>query len=168
MAPDSEVLMDKVHRKMEVCVFLAGFSVPALVEVLKDTQAEMELTRAVSALAFTFSLAFYVAAVYIYDELSMPEGFWKSNRIQPDRSETSDFANRVKRFGPVYTHMTYAWKWVFTPAVVGTAVGFLVLFWNGSLEVIKVPSAWVGTGCILLIAFAVWVYWTLRPRLAVD
>jgi broad specificity phosphatase PhoE len=65
IAPDTETLMDKVHRKMEVCVFLAGFSVPALVEVLKDTKAEMELSRAVSALAFTFSLAFYVAAVYI-------------------------------------------------------------------------------------------------------
>jgi hypothetical protein len=48
LPPDTETLMDKVQRKMEVSVFLAAFTIPALIEVVKDTTADMELARAIS------------------------------------------------------------------------------------------------------------------------
>ena len=166
LPPDTETLMDKVHRKMEVSVFLAAFTIPALIEVVKDTTADMELARAISAFALTLSLAPYVAAVYLYDELSMPEGFWNAGgHGRPDDSDTSTFAKRFRRFGPVYALMIRAWTFIFTPAVFCTAVGFLVLFWHPG---IKVPALVVGAACLFAIAFAAWLYLNVRPRLAVD
>jgi phosphohistidine phosphatase SixA len=164
LVPDIEVLMDKVHRKMEVSVFLAAFTIPALIEVVKDAKAEMELGRAISAIALTLSLALYVAAVYLYDELAMPEEFWKGRPGSKNRK----FAELIRTNGPIYAYMTRGWTWIFTPAVFFTAIGFLILFWQAWLEEIKWPSWVVGCFCIVAIALAAVLFLVLRPKAAKD
>jgi len=100
---DSESLAEKIHRKMEVSVFLAALTIPALIEIIKGETSTMLLSRGISAFFLTLSLSLYVAAVYIYDELSMPEGFWLASRSRraplPRRGR---FATNYLRFGPMY------------------------------------------------------------------
>ena len=88
---------------MEVSVFLAALTIPALIEIIKGETSTMLLSRGISAFFLTLSLSLYVAAVYIYDELSMPEGFWLASRSRraplPRRGR---FATNYLRFGPMY------------------------------------------------------------------
>src|SRR5205814_1714443 len=100
-----------------------------------------------SVVALTLSLALYVAAVYLYDEISMPEGYWNPGpQIKSAKSYDSKFGNRVRRFGPVYAYMVRAWVFVFTPAVFCSAVGFLALFWRAEIEV---PTLAVAATCLV-------------------
>jgi phosphohistidine phosphatase SixA len=165
VADESGSLEEKIHRKMEVSVFLAGFTIPALVEVIKDEAPEMSLGRAVSAVALTLSLALYVAAVYIYDELSMPEGFWAGVWFRAGSRSGRKFGSRVRRFGVVYAHMIRAWTHVFTPGVICSGIGFLALFWDTDLHLSR---EWTGVACVVAIAAVRIWYWRLRPQLAVD
>ena len=163
---ETNSLDEKVHRKMEVSVFLGALTIPALVEVVKSETASMSLTRALSAWALTLSIALYIAAVYIYDELSMPERFWSTAwaaKSRPLRGQT--FRDNLGRGGPVFAHMVHAWNVVFTPAVMCTAVGFLALFWDVE---ITVPRWEVGVACIAALLIGYVVYLLARPRLAVD
>lgn len=43
--PESDGLAEKVHRKMEVSVFLGAVTIPALVEVVKSETATMSVSR---------------------------------------------------------------------------------------------------------------------------
>ena len=163
--PDSESLAEKVHRKMEASVFLAAFTIPALVEVVKSETATMSLSRAISAFFFTLSLAFFVVAVYVYDELAMPEGFWSARAQSRHRSRRGQFGKDWKRFGPVYACMIRTWTRAFTPAVLFSGLGFLALFWHTSIEVTRLE---VGLMCVAAIMLGVLNYIDVRPRLAVD
>jgi phosphohistidine phosphatase SixA len=162
----SDALAEKVHRKMEVSVFLGAVTIPALVEVVKSDTATMSLTRGVSAFFLTLALALYIAAVYIYDELSMPDRFWsaaKAARRRGLRSRT--FQDNLAQGGPVFAHMIHAWTHIFTPAVFCSVAGFLALFWDIHFEL----ERWqIGVACIGAIAVGYGFYWLARPRLAVD
>lgn len=163
--PDSQALAEKVHGKMEAAVFLAGFTIPALVELVKSEDATVSLSRGISAFFFTLSLAFFVVAVYVYDELAMPEGFWSARAKSRHRPRQGKFAKNWQRFGPVYAYMIRTWTRVFTPALVFSGLGFLNLFWNTCIQVTRLE---VGLMCLAAILLGVLNYIHARPRLAVD
>jgi phosphohistidine phosphatase SixA len=71
-----DVLRDKVTSKMTVATFLAGFVFTALSAVLLLTPTMWPLHRVVAITGLTASLALFVSAVYIYDQLATPSGFW--------------------------------------------------------------------------------------------
>lgn len=71
-------LRPKIQSKMTVASFLAGFVSAALVSTLFVD--EFTARRQVAAVLLTLALALFVITVYVYDELSMPEGFWLSGR----------------------------------------------------------------------------------------
>jgi hypothetical protein len=61
---------------MTVATFLAGFVFTALSAVLVLTPETWAAHRVVAITALTAALALFVSAVYIYDQLSTPAGFW--------------------------------------------------------------------------------------------
>jgi hypothetical protein len=69
-------LRSKVHSKMTVASLLAGFVLTALSAVLVLDKRPWPWDRVSAIVAMTASLALFLAAVYIYDQLSMPSGFW--------------------------------------------------------------------------------------------
>jgi hypothetical protein len=71
-------LRPKIQSKMTVASFLAGFVSAALVSTLFVD--DFTTRRQVAAVLLTLALALFVITVYLYDELSMPEGFWLSGR----------------------------------------------------------------------------------------
>jgi phosphohistidine phosphatase SixA len=71
-------LRQKVQSKMTVATFLAGFVSAALVALILTD--DFGSWRQVAAVLLTLALGLFVATVYIYDELSMPEGFWLTGR----------------------------------------------------------------------------------------
>jgi phosphohistidine phosphatase SixA len=71
-----DALRAKVNSKMTVSTFLAGFVFTALSTVLIVDRTRWPLHRVVAAIALTASLALFISAVYIYDQLSTPSGFW--------------------------------------------------------------------------------------------
>jgi phosphohistidine phosphatase SixA len=70
-----DVLREKVTSKMTVATFLAGFVFTALSAVLLLTRP-WPLHRVIAITALTASLALFISAVYIYDQLATPSGFW--------------------------------------------------------------------------------------------
>src|SRR5215831_13174379 len=110
--PDtSEKLRQKVELKMTVCALLAGFTIPALVELLKGPPKEMlEAWRIFSSVAFTFSLAFFVAGILAFDLLLMPSDFWGPlDNLRPEPKRTDKFAVSYKLNGPIYAYMQRTW-----------------------------------------------------------
>ncbi|NIT58116.1 MAG: hypothetical protein GWN00_18370, partial [Aliifodinibius sp.] len=77
-------LRSKIQSKMSVSTFLAGFTFAALIGLLTKTSGDFTILQMVSAIGLTFSLALFIAAIYMYDRLSMPEGFW----VYDDRPTT--------------------------------------------------------------------------------
>ena len=71
-----EQLRSKVNSKMTVATFLAGFVFTALSALLLLQGADWTWHRVVAAAALTAALVLFVSAVYIYDQLSTPPGFW--------------------------------------------------------------------------------------------
>jgi phosphohistidine phosphatase SixA len=72
-----EALRAKVHSKMTVATFLAGFVFTALSAVLVlEPKNGWPWDRVAALVSLTTSLALFIAAVYIYDQLGTPSGFW--------------------------------------------------------------------------------------------
>jgi hypothetical protein len=71
-----DVLRAKVTSKMTVATFLAGFVFTALSAVLLLTDRPWSGHRVVAITALTAALVLFVSAVYIYDQLATPTGFW--------------------------------------------------------------------------------------------
>lgn len=71
-------LRAKVDSKKTVAALLAGFVLTALVATLVEgtKPADRDFSDHLAIVAFATSLAFFIAAVYVYDLLAMPEGFW--------------------------------------------------------------------------------------------
>ena len=68
-------LREKIRSKVGVATFLAGFTFAALTTVLSRSGG-LSGYDVVATIALTVSLALFIACIYIYDSLSMPEGFW--------------------------------------------------------------------------------------------
>jgi phosphohistidine phosphatase SixA len=160
--PQEEALRSKVQSKMTVATFLAGFAAAVLFDLLLTGMVSP--LRQVAGILITTSLALFVAVVYMYDRLSMPEGFWVDEE-RPDRSRRRPggrgFQRDVEQQGPLYAHMVWTWTFVFTPAVILALLGFLVL-------VVGLENLWLLIAMVAALA-AVWLYYfACRPRLGTD
>jgi phosphohistidine phosphatase SixA len=168
----AENLKDKIETKMTVCTFLAGFTIAALVEIIKEPDAIVKTSRVAAAISLTAALGFFVAAVYIYDELSMPREFWSSDTRRKPPGRTL-FGHDSRLNDNLYAHMVRAWRLFFTPAVALSLIGFFaLLLFNLRYPHLVMPErvavrALIG-GCAASLAIAALMYWRLRPRLATD
>lgn len=166
-------LKDKIQTKMTVCTFLAGFTITALIEILKDPEAIVKTSRVAAAISFTAALGLFVAAIYIYDQLSMPPEFWGSDAGEKP-SGRRQFGHDARLNDNLYACMVRAWRVLFTPAVFMSMIGFFaLLFFNLRYPHLSMPprqavAVLIG-GCTLGLGISVLLYQRLRPRrLAVD
>jgi phosphohistidine phosphatase SixA len=176
-AASTDALKEKLVGKTTVAALLAGFTFTALLELVKDREGlkfmgHIDSNAILEGLPIIFlSVSFvgFLAAVYIYDRLSMPENFLESN---PTRSILLEYLGkcaptlvttylaREERFGFVYAAMIHSWQWVFTPAVCFGLLGFLCIVARASFELSLILAA-----VIALIA----VYYKIaRPQYSVD
>ncbi len=181
----SELLRKKIELKMTVSTFLAGFTIPVLVELVKDPTEGFSAFRAAATVLFTLALGLFVVAVYMYDELLMPVEYWgpPDESHQPKRNST--FAHDYRLNGPLYAYMVRTWKWIFTPAVVSTSIGFLLLLIDHFLKEKWFSELLVESGfewleeqwfwpltvfilCFLALAVIFGVYLAMRPRLGIE
>jgi phosphohistidine phosphatase SixA len=69
-------LRSKVNSKMTVASLLAGFVLTALTGLLLLDNRPWAWETIIAIITLSASLILFVASVYIYDQLSMPSGFW--------------------------------------------------------------------------------------------
>jgi phosphohistidine phosphatase SixA len=158
-------LRSKISSKLAVATFLAGFTFAALVEILlanAPTLLFQRVTNVIAIVCLTAAAAMFIAAVYMYDRLGMPEGFWAyGDRPKGRKAWSKEFEKNLRYHGPLYAHMLWVWNFVFTPAVVMTLIGFMaILLKTGDKYVI-------GLGSAVLVAVSIYYWWT-RPRLGSD
>ena len=166
----SELLRKKIELKMTVCTFLAGFTIPVLVELLKDPPTE--LLKVLSAVAFACSLALLVAAIFIFDLLLMPNNFWGpiNKDMKPKRSR-QQFSLDFLLNGALYAYMVRTWSWFFVGAMIFIFAGVLLLVVNGFTEMrLDRRAATIGllTGIIIAVVGAAILHRILRPRLGIE
>src|SRR5215208_894235 len=173
-----EELRKKITAKMTVATFLAGFTftalfitltrdIPSLQGLFKIDKKETIAGAINSALpllatvCLTAAIALFVAAVYIYDRLTLPEGFWFTSQ----RTEWEKLPSVVQKYkdqhGLLYGHMVHAWNKVFTPGVIFAAIGFLLI-------VIYKTSYLLSLLYFAVILGIAAYYWWRRPKLGVD
>ena len=149
--PSSDALKEKLVGKTTVAALLAGFTFTALLELVKDPERlqfmghiDFNAIRYSLPIFFlTLSFVGFLAAVYIYDRLSMPEDFLESNPTKSIFLENlgkyapilvKTYLAREERFGFVYAAMIHSWQWVFTPAVCFGLLGFLCIVARTSID----------------------------------
>jgi phosphohistidine phosphatase SixA len=166
----SESLRKKIELKMTVCTFLAGFTIPVLVELLKDPPAD--LLRVLSAVAFACSLALLVAAIFIFDLLLMPNNFWGpiNADMKPKRSRRQ-FSLDFRLNGALYAYMVRTWSWFFIGALIFVFAGVLLLVVNGFTETRldrRGATIVLLTGIIIAVGGTAILHRILRPRLGIE
>jgi hypothetical protein len=170
----SELLRKKIELKMTVCTFLAGFTIPVLVELLKGPPNEMlQLWRITATLAFTSSLACFVAGIFAFDLLLMPNAYWGpiDEDMKPEKRSRSDFALNYRLNGPLHANMIRIWKWFFTGGLLFALVGLTGLLLKGyfSFDLCPESRIWIAAaGSAILIGGVVLLYSVLRPRLGIE
>jgi hypothetical protein len=120
-------LREKVRSKMTVAALLAGFAFAALsqVPIRAPSPASIPFQR-MAVTCLTAAVGLFVAAVYIYDRLAMPEGFWVyGDRPKGRQIRSRGFREARRQHGPLYAHMVWTWNWVFTA---GVALGIVAFF----------------------------------------
>ena len=167
----AERLHDKIQTKMTVCTFLAGFVMAALIEIIKDPDKIVRTSRVVAAICFTMALALLIAAVYVYDNLSMPPMFWRVGVARGGKPSRTRLGHDRRLNGALYAYMVHAWLVFFTPAVLLSLVGsFAFLLFNLRYPHLVMREATaVGVligGCVAAVAIAVIMYYRM-PKLAV-
>jgi phosphohistidine phosphatase len=180
-------LREKIRSKAGVATFLAGFTFTAITVVL-SRPGSLSWYDMIATVALTISLALFVACIYIYDSLSMPEGFWiygarsrlheflheflirrlepltKRHALAPRprkefKGEPQD--SKLRRDGPLYVYMVRTWTFMFTPAVVFGLIGFVALLLSSHRAFIYVGAS---LGIVLVTA----LYFRARPNLRDD
>ncbi len=107
------------------------------------------------------AIALFIAAIYMYDSLAMPAGFWLFGSRTVVCSEGRMFEERLHEGGARYAYMIWTWQWVFSIAVLLGLVGFLaLLFDTGNWTTIR-------AGAVILRRDR-GLYWLMRPRLGTD
>ena len=166
----SELLRKKIELKMTVCTFLAGFTIPVLVELLKDPPTE--LLKVLSAVAFACSLALLVAAIFIFDLLLMPNNFWGPiNADMKPKPSRRQFSLDFRLNGALYAYMVRTWSWFFVGAMIFVFAGVLLLVVNGFTEMkLDRRAAMIGllTGIVIAVVGAAILHRILRPRLGIE
>ena len=174
-AHEEAELRPKVQSKLTVATFLAGFTFTALVAILtggglpdlgKLAEAGSLLgalstaTPFLAILLLTLAMVLFVAAVYAYDSLSMPEGFWIRDD-RPTRWSAPRTRTELDEFGPVYMHMIGVWRRFFTLAVRLAAVGFLLFVCHA--------AHWAFAIFLFAAGVALWPWIAaFQPRLGID
>jgi phosphohistidine phosphatase SixA len=176
-------LREKIRSKAHIATFLAGFTFTGLIELLLSSDPRSGL-RIAAIVCLTLALALFVASIYVYDALGMPDGFWLyggRSRLEDvllhklrmqflfeplvrrarDERKHERPAQTFRRHGPLYVYMVSTWTIVFTPAVLLALAGFMALVLDTNDATIYVGAA------VSLIAAGV-LYWRVRPRLGVD
>lgn len=159
-------LRPKVQSKMTVSTFLAGFTFTALIEILSGTEKTLAPLQVVAAISLTAALALFVAAVYVYDQLGMPEGFWVyGDRPTFRRVWIKKFAKQFEEdrchHGILYAYLVWTWGWVFSPAVGLGLLGFVAILFN-------TKDVWVITGGFVVVIAVGMYYLATRPELGTD
>lgn len=166
----------KIASKMTVATLLAGFSFAALLQVLTakplpniyDFVTNPSLTMVVTTVlpfvaivTLTAATGLFIATVYIYDRLSMPEGFWIETRAAKWSRLPKIVRENKNENGLMYAHMIHAWMRFFTPAVIFGGVGLLLIVasYGSILLSLLCVAAFIGAG--------VYYRWK-RPQLGVD
>jgi hypothetical protein len=73
-----EGLREKIRSKASISTLFAGFTAAALFDLLVENMGRPVSTIvAVQATLLTAAVALFVASLYMYDRMSMPEGFWE-------------------------------------------------------------------------------------------
>lgn len=160
----SEILRPKIGSKMTVSTFLAGFTSASLTILLEGAATNPQLSEMIAAFCLTVASALFIASVYMYDRMSMPEDFWWTSRSKSSRLKGIRFSRYKKHkemYGPVYAHMVWTWTWVFTPGVIIGSVGFLLL-----LYIFQGMAMALFMFLVLLLIFG--YYWSERPNLSND
>jgi hypothetical protein len=171
-----EKLRPKVASKMTVATLLAGFSFAALLQLMTEKQLptirgmllEPSLITGLAAallwlaaISLTGALGFFIATVYAYDRLSMPEGFWAAGSSGKRDSLPAFVREDRKQHGPIYAHMIHIWSYVFTPGVILAGIGLLLIAIDaGSIE--------LGVLCAVALGAISFYYRRIRPQLGVD
>jgi phosphohistidine phosphatase SixA len=185
---EGDKLGPKLQSKMVVGTLLAGFNFTALLELLKDEKTLVikgtspltsqvsdyvkfwewnheQLTIAfnsLSILCLSVALVLFIASVYIFDTLAMPEGFLAHEPQEPRTvRQKGRFHNKVIWLGFVYASMIHTWRWVFSPAVVLSGLAALLL-------VGRLRSGWLLVFWSVLIVLAGLYYFLWKPRRMVD
>jgi phosphohistidine phosphatase SixA len=156
-----EQLRLKVQSKTAVSTFLAGFTATVLFELLLKEGA-LGISRAIAAVSLTVSLALFIAAVYMYDRLSMPEGFWiDEERPSSQLRRGKAFEQHLRTNGPLYALMIWTWDHIFTSAVAFGLVGFVTLL-------LSTGNSFLLAGAVAALIAVGIGYFLFRPKLGND
>jgi hypothetical protein len=187
---EGDKLGDKLQSKMVVGALLAGFDFTALLELVKEPEktpiikgTSLGLTTQVfdyatfwcwnhhqwtvafnslSILCLSIALVLFIASVYIFDTLAMPEGFLAHEPEVPRIVRKNvQFHNHVIWLGFVYASMINTWRWVFSPAVILSALAALLL-------VARMRSLWLLGFWCALIALAGLYFYVFKPQRIID
>jgi hypothetical protein len=172
----AENVRDKIRSKMETAKLLSGvitFGLGALLAVLLDPAKWAKITARgplqVASGLLLVALVLYLATMYAYDRLLMPERFWGEQRPRPTGLLHRGGGWLVQRppssaAWVLYMNMMRVWRGLFTTATacVVAALGLLSatvlhLGWR-QVVVIALPTALVA---------ALLVYW-FRPILGSE
>ncbi len=152
-------LRPKIVSKMTVSTFLAGFTFTALMLLLQ--LGVDSFWRLLAALLLIAALVLFLAAIYIYDRLSMPEGLWIQSGLDGSAEVAPGPPDAVREYGPLYFYMIATWGRFFTPAVWCLILGFLALLVASGNRVLMAAAP-------RLVLLGLVLYETFKPRLGVD
>jgi phosphohistidine phosphatase SixA len=159
-------LIEKIQSKMTVATWLAGFAFVALVAMLMRTQGNEGLRTwppwpLIAMFGLLAATALLITAVYIYDQLTMPAGFWLFGGSRRRRFWSNAFTEQQHEQGALYAHMVWTWQWVFSLGVGAGLIGFFALLFS--------TGQWVLTGGGLVVVILVFIYyWLIQPRLGTN
>lgn len=162
-----EELRSKVTSKMTVSTLLAGFTFSSLLGILLATEGGFTLWQTVATICLTTSLALFIASVYMYDRMAMPEGFWVyGDRPHPEKKlllrwDNETFEEDWEQRGPLYAYMVWTWEYVFAPAIAFGVVGFAAILLNTQEVAVTV-------GGLAAIVVVLGYYVITRPKLGTD
>ncbi len=107
------------------------------------------------------ALGFFIAAVYLYDRLSMPEGFWIARSADKRNKLPAFVRENEEQYGLLYAHMVHAWIYVFTPGIILAGIGLLLI-------TMYATSVVLGALCVVALTGTIVYYRRVRPQLGVD
>lgn len=167
-----DALRVKIQSKMLVSTFLAGFTFTALISLIENKV--LSAPQVIAVIALTAALSLFIASVYMYDRMAMPEGFW----VYGDHSKPlpawlkKGLDLLLKRFivrfetdqrqnGLLYSYMVRTWQLVFTPAVLFALAGFIAILLNTNQVVVI-------SGALVVLVLGLVYYVLTRPQLGTD
>jgi hypothetical protein len=180
IAPDdrkaADQVRDKIRSKMETAKLLSGvitFALGALLAVLLDPGKWKTVTAPgviqLAAGLLLAALVLFLATMYAYDRLLMPDRFWGEQRPRPDAPPQRRGHWLVQRppsstAWVLYVNMMRVWRGLFTPATACVVIALALL------SSVVLHLGWIPMVAIVLPASAILallVFW-FRPILGSE